>query len=108
MHEKEHFGIKPGQRADEVVMARFRTWALEQKLTITDKDWDGPTCSAMQEQLSIEMQNVAFGIEAGFKVLCEKDPVILKALEVMPEAEALLRKKQLLNARPPRLSPPYR
>ena len=51
----------------------------------------------MQEQLSIEMQNVAFGIEAGFKIQCEKDPAILKALEIMPEAQLLLQKKQLLQ-----------
>jgi hypothetical protein len=46
------------------------------------------------------MQNVAFGVEAGFKIQCEKDPGILKALEVLPEAEALLRKKQLLGRGP--------
>ena len=47
------------------------------------------------------MQNVAFGVEAGFKITCEKDPVVLKALEVMPEAEALLQKKQLLQRAAP-------
>ena len=77
-------------------MTRFRAWTLEQKLPISDKEW-ADNLEAMQEQLSIEMQNVAFGVEAGFKLQCAKDPVILKALEVMPEAEALLRKKQLLN-----------
>ena len=46
------------------------------------------------EHVAIELQNVAFGIEAGFKIQCEKDPAILKALDVMPEAEALLHKKQ--------------
>ena len=37
------------------------------------------------------------GVEAGFKIQGEKDPGILKALEVLPEAEALLKKKQLLG-----------
>ncbi|WLT31853.1 S41 family peptidase [Geothrix sp. PMB-07] len=96
VHEKEHFGIKPGQHADDVVMARFRAWALDQKLTISDKDWEA-NHDIMQEQISIEMQNVAYGIEAGFKIQCEKDPVILRALELMPEAETLLHKKQLLS-----------
>ena len=100
VHEKEHFGIKPGQHADEAVLARFRAWALEQKLTIADKDLEA-NAATIQEQLSIEMQNVAFGIEAGFKVRCEKDPVILKALDVMAEADTLLKKKQLL----PRTAP---
>ena len=96
VHEKEQFGIKPGQHADDTVLARFRAWALDQKLTITDKDWEA-NLAAVQEQLSIEMQNVAFGIEAGFKIQCEKDPAILKALEIMPEAESLVQKKQLLR-----------
>jgi carboxyl-terminal processing protease len=100
VHEKEHFGIKPGQHADEIVMARFRAWALEQKLTISDQEWEA-NLAAMQEQLSIEMQNVAFGIEAGFKIQCEKDPAILRAMEVMPEAEALLHKKQLTTRATP-------
>ena len=96
VHEKEHFGIKPGEHADEAVLARFRTWVQDQKLTISDKDWQA-NLEGVQEQLSIEMQNVAFGVEAGFKLQCEKDPAILKALEVMPEAETMLKKKQLLQ-----------
>jgi hypothetical protein len=36
-------------------------------------------------------------VEAGFKIQCEKDPVILRALELMPEATSLLQKKQLLQ-----------
>ena len=100
VHEKEHFGIQPNQHADDVVMARFRTWAGEQKLSISDQEWQA-NLEAMREQISIEMQNVAFGIEAGFKILCEKDPVVLKALDVMPEAETLLRKKQLITRAAP-------
>jgi carboxyl-terminal processing protease len=100
VREKELFGIKPGQHADETLMKRFRTWAQEQKLVISDKDWEA-NLGAIQEQLSIEMQNVAFGVEAGFKIQCEKDPAILKALEVMPEAEALLQKKRMLQRQTP-------
>jgi carboxyl-terminal processing protease len=100
VHLKEQRGIKPGQHADEALLAQFRAWATEQKLAITDKDW-AANHDAIQEQLSIEMQNVAFGVEAGFKVTCEKDPVVLKALEVMPEAEALLQKKLLLQRASP-------
>jgi carboxyl-terminal processing protease len=96
VYEKEHFGIKPGQHADDAILARFRTWAQEQNLAISDKDWTD-NLPAIQEQISFEMQNVAFGVEAGQKILCEKDPVIQKALDLMPEAESLLRKKQLLQ-----------
>jgi carboxyl-terminal processing protease len=102
VHEKEQFGIKAGEHADDAVLNRFRAWALDQKLTISDKDWEA-NLSAIQEQLSIEMANVAFGIEAGFKILCEKDPAILKALEIMPEAESLVQKKQLLRQGAPKM-----
>ena len=100
VHEKEHFGIKANQHADEAVLTRFRTWATEQKLTIAEKDWTANR-EAIQEQLSLEMQNVAFGIEAGFKLQCEKNPEVLRAMELMPEAEALLKKKQLLQQAAP-------
>lgn len=93
---KEQRGIMAGQRADEALLAQFRAWAAEQKIAITDKDW-AANHEAIQEQLSIEIQNVGFGVEAGFKVTCEKDPVVLKALEILPEAEALLQKKLLLQ-----------
>ena len=101
VHEKEQVGIKAGEHADDAVLNRFRAWALDQKLTISDKDWEA-NLSAIQEQLSIEMANVAFGIEAGFKILCEKDPAILKAMEIMPEAESLVQKKQLLRQGAPK------
>jgi carboxyl-terminal processing protease len=107
VHEKESFSILPNQHADEAVMARFRTWALDQKLVISDKDWQD-NLEAMQEQIAIELQNVAFGVESGFKLQCEKDPFILKALEVMPEAEALLKKKNLLPAAPAAIVATYR
>ncbi len=99
VQEKERFGIQPGQHADDVVLDRFKTWVLEQKLPYTDKDWEANR-EAMKEQLSIEMQNVAYGVEAGFKLQCETDPVVQKALELMPQAEELLQKK--LQAPAPR------
>ena len=81
------------------MLARFKAWVLEKKLPYTDKDWEANR-DAMKEQLSIEMQNVAFGIEAGFKLQCGKDPVVQKALEVMPQAEELLQKKLQAPAAP--------
>jgi carboxyl-terminal processing protease len=100
VQEKERFGIHPGEHADDVLLDRFKTWLLEEKLPYTDKDWEANR-AAMKEQLGIEMQNVGFGTEAGFKILCESDPVVQKALEVMPQADQLLQKK--LQAPAPRV-----
>jgi len=49
----------------------------------------------MRQQIAYEMQNVAFGPEAGFKYISSKDPQVKKALEVIPDAEKLLKKKLL-------------
>jgi carboxyl-terminal processing protease len=94
--EKEKRGIKPQQPVDNALMARFKAWLAEQKIDITEADWKDPHNQAdIQDQLAAEMQNVAFGVEAGFKFQCGQDPQVKKALEVMPEAEALLQKKML-------------
>jgi carboxyl-terminal processing protease len=49
----------------------------------------------MRDQLAMEMQNVAFGMDSGFKYITTRDPQVKKALEVMPEAAAMLKKKVL-------------
>lgn len=97
--EKEKFGIKPGQVADDTVMARFKAWLPEQKVTVSEEDWS-KNLEEMRDQLSYEIRNVAFGVDAGFRYLCEKDPQVKKALEIMPQAGELLKKKMALQAEP--------
>lgn len=102
VQEKERFGVKPGQRADEAVLERFRQWLVAQQIALTETDW-GANREPMLDQLSIEMQNVTYGIEAGSKLQMERDPVVQKALEVLPEAAKLLQKKQLsIQSKPDR------
>ena len=77
-------------------MARFKAWLAEQKIEFTEADWKDPQNQAdMRDQLGIEMQNVAYGVEAGFRYTCARDPQVRKALEVMPEADAMLQTKML-------------
>ncbi len=90
--EKEKFGVKQGEMADEAVMARFKAWLLEQKIPVTDKEWTENQAD-MRDQLTYEMQNVAYGIEAGFKYLCEKDPQVRKALELLPDSDRMLQRR---------------
>lgn len=96
--EKEKFGIRPGQVADDAVMARFKAWLPEQKVAVSEEDWT-KYGEEMRDQLTYEMRNVGFGVDAGFRYICEKDPQVRKALEVMPQAVDLLQKKLAL-ARP--------
>jgi carboxyl-terminal processing protease len=95
VQEKEKFGVKPGERADDAALERFRLWLGTEKIAYTEAEWT-ENRDAMKDQISIELQNVGVGIEAGYKMQCEKDPIIRKALEVLPEATKLQQKKQLL------------
>jgi carboxyl-terminal processing protease len=94
--EKEKHGVKPQEDPSDAVMARFKAWLADQKIEIADADWKDPQNQKdMRDQLGIEMQNVAFGVEAGFRYTCVRDPQVKKALEVMPEAESMLQRKML-------------
>ncbi len=94
--EKEKFGVRPGEVADDAALARFRDWMKEQKVAVSDDDW-GKYKDEMRDQLTYEMQNVAFGVDGGFRYLCEKDPQVKKALDLMPEAAGILKRKMALQ-----------
>jgi carboxyl-terminal processing protease len=92
VHERDTHGVKPDQDADDTVMSRFRAWLADQSIAITDKEWREAE-SDIRERLAIEMQTMGYGADAGFKYQCLLDPQVKKALEVLPEAEGLLRRK---------------
>ena len=94
VEEKERHGVKPQQEADDAVMERFKAFLREQKIPITDTEWtDEQTRAQIRTQIGYELQNLAFGQEAGFRYLCSKDPQVAKALEAMVEAGRLLARK---------------
>ncbi|MDR3669266.1 MAG: S41 family peptidase [Holophaga sp.] len=104
--EKEKYGVKPQQDVSDAIMARFKAWMAAQKIDCTEADWKDPQNQAdMRDQLAIEMQNVAYGVEAGFRYTCGRDPQVRKALEVMPEAETLLKRKMLTFQQAPTAKP---
>ncbi|HNX30430.1 MAG TPA: S41 family peptidase [Holophaga sp.] len=88
--------VKPSQEADEAEMARFKSFLEAQKIPFTEAEWSDPDNQThLRRQVAYELQNVLLGTEAGFRYLCAGDPQVKKALEVMPEADALLKKKLL-------------
>jgi len=98
--EKEKRGIKVDQVPDDALMARFKTFLAEQKIECAETDWkEAQNQADMRALIGMEMQNVAFGMEAGFRYISGRDPQVKKALDVMAEAQALLKRKQVL-ARP--------
>ena len=94
--EKERHAIQPQEVPDKALMARFREYLKEQKIPCTDAEWnDAQNQSDMRDQIATEMQNLAFGVEAGWRYLCARDPQVQKALELLPETEQLMKKKVL-------------
>lgn len=92
--EKERPGFRADEPVDEAVLTRFRDWAKGQKITVADGDWQA-NLPAIKDQLAQELANVGLSLEAGTKLGVEKDPVVQKALDLVPQAEKLLQKQQL-------------
>jgi carboxyl-terminal processing protease len=96
IQNKDRLAVKPMQEANDQVMAQFRQFLLDQKIPFTESDWNDPKNQEnIRTQISYELQNVVFGPEAGFRYLCGRDPQVNKALEVMPDAAQLLKRKLL-------------
>ena len=92
--EKERPGFKADEPVDAAMLERFQAWIKAQKITLSDADWQANQ-AAIKDQLALELANVGQGLEAGAKFATSKDPVLQKALELMPQAEKLLQKQQL-------------
>ena len=94
------FGASAGQAAkgwepDASVVNEFHEYLLKQKLPFTEADWT-ENHTWIQQQLKREMYATAFSYEDSQKVAIETDPMVVKAIDAMPEARALLDKSKKL------------
>ena len=92
VQEKPARSIPLGKAVDDDTALRFKTWLQGQDISISEDEWREAE-GDIRERLSIEMQTIGHGAEAGFKYQCLLDPQVMKAMEVMPEAEALVGKQ---------------
>jgi hypothetical protein len=77
------------------VINEFHEYLVKQALSFTEADWtDNHTW--IQQQLKREMYATAFSYEDSQKVAIETDPEVLKAIDAMPDARALLDKSKKL------------
>jgi len=96
--EKEKLAVKPQEVASDATLARFQEWLKAEKIPFTEAEWkDAANQNDMRDQITYELQNMAFGIEAGWRYLCSRDPQVQKALQVFPEAEQLQKRRQLVK-----------
>jgi carboxyl-terminal processing protease len=86
-------------KVDDQIMEDFTGFLDKSKISYTDKDIQ-ENLPQIKAQIRQEVFGAIWGSEEGYKVASDQDPQILKALELLPKAEALLksRKEKLASA----------
>jgi carboxyl-terminal processing protease len=92
-HPQAH--LAKGWEPDASVVNEFHEYLTKQSLPFSEADWTA-NHAWIQAQLKREMYATAFSYEDSQKVAIENDPEVLKAVDVMGEARALLDKSKKL------------
>ena len=77
-------------KVDAQILEDFKLFLREKKFEFEEDDFN-QTLSQIQQELQRELISAVYSIDAGTKIYRLNDPVIKKAIEVFPEAEALAR-----------------
>jgi carboxyl-terminal processing protease len=73
------------------VVADFRKFLATRKVEYDEKAFREAEAE-IRSELEREIAGAIWGVEAGIRVSRQRDPVVLKAIEVMPEAARLVQK----------------
>lgn len=87
--------LPKGWEPDQEVENDFHQYLLGQNVAFTEAEW-AENHTWIKQQLKREMYATAFSYEDSQKVAIEVDPMVQKAVDVMPEAKALLDKSKKL------------
>src|SRR4051794_8336391 len=80
--------VQKNFEADETVMQEFRKFLGEEKVPYTEADLVAAN-DWVRSNIKSEIFIDAFGQDEGLKVHAEADPLVVKALELLPEAKQL-------------------
>ena len=83
---------------DEAVIRDFKDHIKKLKIQFTDKEF-ADNIAAIKEQILQDVTSTVWGTEEGYKIAINRDPQVLKALEVMPKSEALLKERKEKTAK---------
>jgi carboxyl-terminal processing protease len=75
-------------QVDNALMAEFKKYLTSQSVEFTDADIDGVS-DWVKARIKKEIVTIQFGQREGLRTMAESDPMITKALNYMPEAQAL-------------------
>ena len=88
---------------DETVLKQFRDYLHSEEILFTSPDWEA-NLDFIKTNIKQQLFTVIYGLDEGTRVNVENDTLILKALEMLPEARRLRENPQQFTAR--RSDPP--
>ncbi len=89
---RERVLVGKGIPLDERVIEDFKLYLQEIKIEVDPREFEEAR-EEIKRELEREIHSSLFGLEEGIKVYRMSDPVVLKAIEVLPEAESLIHEK---------------
>jgi carboxyl-terminal processing protease len=87
--------LPKGWEPDDNVLNEFHAFLLKQNVAFTEADW-AENHTWIKQQLKKEFYITGFSFEDAQKVAIQEDPVVLKAIDAMPQAKSLLDKSKKL------------
>jgi carboxyl-terminal processing protease len=91
--------LPKGWEPDQNVENQFHQFCLDQEIEFTEAEW-AENIDWIRQQLKREMYITAFSVNESRRIAIETDPEVLKALDSMPKAAALLnRARQIIAQR---------
>ncbi len=76
---------------DTLVLKDFKAHLKDSEFSYEPEDFED-VLAEIKREIKEEIFSSLWGVERGWKVAMENDPVVLKAVAVLPESEALLKK----------------
>jgi carboxyl-terminal processing protease len=83
---------------DDKVLQEFKDLLKKDKVEFTDQEFQD-NLPQIKNQIKQEVFSAIWGSEEGYKVAANNDPQVLKGLEIMPKAEALLKSRKEKTAK---------
>jgi carboxyl-terminal processing protease len=80
--------LPSGWTPDQAIMNDFHQYLMKENLQFTEAEF-AENQQWLKEQLRREMYITAFGVEDARKLTIESDPIVLKAVDSLPKAQAL-------------------
>ena len=94
----EHKTVPRDFDVDETVVEEFRDYLNLEEISFTSLDWE-ENLDFIKTNIKQQLFTVIYGLDEGARISIENDTLILKALEMLPEAQRLRENPRQFTAR---------